>query len=171
MRTELGEDILDSRDVISKFDDLTETKEELESEVSLAQEELDRLRTKLHRSVNEDEMCELLEEVEEAQEDLDTAQAALEDFLDDSDYKLWEQLVEEGKDSPDWSYGEVLILSTYFVEYTEQFVNDCWELPKEMNSGKWPFNHLTFDWESAAEELNSDYYEIELGGYTYYIRA
>jgi hypothetical protein len=79
-------------------------------------------------------------------------------------------LAKEAECAPDWSYGETLIRRSYFVDYTEQLINDCYELPKEMNSGQWPFRHMTIDYEAAARELEHDYTSVDFDGVEYLIR-
>lgn len=62
----------------------------------------------------------------------------------------------------DFIHGESLIAEDYFVQYTKELVADCYELPKDMESGVWPYNNLKMDWEGAAEDLKVDYTETEL---------
>lgn len=49
--------------------------------------------------------------------------------------------------------------------------DDCYEMPKEINSGVWPWRHMTIDYEAAAEEAKQDYMEVTLSGNTFFIRA
>lgn len=76
----------------------------------------------------------------------------------------------EAECAPDWSYGETLIRRSYFVDYTAQLIDDCYELPKEMNSGQWPYRHMTIDYEAAARELEHDYTSVDFDGVEYLIR-
>jgi len=71
----------------------------------------------------------------------------------------------------DWYYGETLIHDDYFVEYTKELIKDCWELPKEFESGKWPWRHMQMNYEDAAEEAKIDYMELDFDGATYWMRA
>jgi hypothetical protein len=71
----------------------------------------------------------------------------------------------------DWAHGEVLIREDYFTDYIEELINDCYEMPKEMNSGNWPYRHMTIDYEAAADETKADYIEIDFDGVTYFMRA
>lgn len=98
---------------------------------------------------------------------------------DDADARRWdgwvelqtlEKLAKEAECAPDWSYGETLIRRSYFVDYTAQLINDCYELPKEMNSGQWPYRHMTIDYEAAARELEHDYTSVDFDGVEYLIR-
>jgi hypothetical protein len=82
-----------------------------------------------------------------------------------------EKLAEEASGSPDWNYGETLIRESYFTDYIEQLIDDCYEMPKELNSGEWPWRHVTVDYEAAAEEAKADYIECDFDGETYLIRG
>ena len=102
------------------------------------------------------------------------ANDALENFnqsYDKDELDTLNEVVEECEGCSDFGDGEVLIHENYFQDYIEDLVNDCWDLPKEMNEGKWPWNHLEMDWAGAAEEAKQDYHEFTVSGETYYIRA
>jgi hypothetical protein len=43
-------------------------------------------------------------------------------------------------------------------------------MPKELNSGNWPYRHITVDYEAAAEEAKGDYTKVDFAGQTYLIR-
>lgn len=80
-------------------------------------------------------------------------------------------LAEKAEDSPDWRYGETLIRESYFTDYIEELIADCYKMPKEMNSSDWPWRHVTIDYEAAADEAKDDYIECDFDGVTYLIRA
>lgn len=80
-------------------------------------------------------------------------------------------LAQEAEDSPDWIHGETLIRRSYFVDYIAELINDCYEMPKEMNSGQWPYRHMTMDYEAAANEAEQDYMSVDFDGVEYLIRA
>jgi hypothetical protein len=82
-----------------------------------------------------------------------------------------EKLAEEASGSPDWNYGETLIRESYFTDYIEQLIGDCYEMPRELSSGEWPWRHVTVDYEAAAEEAKADYIECDFDGETYLIRG
>lgn len=81
------------------------------------------------------------------------------------------KLAKDAEDSPDWQYGETLIRESYFTDYIEQLIDDCYEMPKELKSGGWPYRHMTIDYKAAAEEAKADYTEVDFDGITYLIRA
>ena len=44
-------------------------------------------------------------------------------------------------------------------------------MPKEMERGEWPYNHLTLNYKAAADEAKQDYAEVEFLGTNYLIRS
>jgi hypothetical protein len=81
-------------------------------------------------------------------------------------------LASEAESSPDWAYGEQLIHDSYFVEYTEQLIDDCYpEVSKALASSEWPMRHLKLDIQQAAGELKQDYVDVTFNGSTYWIRG
>lgn len=81
---------------------------------------------------------------------------------------------EAGGASSEWEHGESLIRDTSFVQYTKDLIADCYDdIPTSgRNHGdRWPYNHITIDYEAAAEELKQDYTTVEVGGVTWYIRG
>ena len=86
--------------------------------------------------------------------------------------KALKELADQGQsESSDWIHGETLIRRSYFVDYTEELINDCYDMPKQMHSGDWPFRHITIDYEAAAKELEQDYASIDFDGVEYLIRS
>lgn len=81
-------------------------------------------------------------------------------------------LVTEAESSPDWTYGETLIRDDYFIEYTEQLIDDCYpEVSKALASSAWPMTCLKMDYEQAARDLKVDYFDVTFNGSTYWIRG
>lgn len=80
-------------------------------------------------------------------------------------------LAAEAESSPDWTYGEQLIRRSYFVDYIAEIIDDCYELPKELTSGNWPYRHITIDYKAAADEAEQDYMSVDFDGVEYLIRA
>lgn len=76
-----------------------------------------------------------------------------------------------GESSPDWQYGTSLIRDSYFTEYIRELIHDCYEMPKELDSGAWPFRHMKIDYQAAADEARADYFELDFNGVTYLVCA
>jgi hypothetical protein len=125
------EDVIDSRDVIARLDELESCRDDHETDP-----------TGGHFS------------------DEDAAELA-----------ALRALADEAEDSSDWIHGETLIRRSYFVDYIAELINDCYEMPKEMNSGQWPYRHMTIDYEAAANEAEQDYMSVDFDGVEYLIRC
>jgi hypothetical protein len=71
----------------------------------------------------------------------------------------------------DWQYGEPLIRRSYFETYIGELIDDCYSIPKDIDTNSWPYRHLSFDLDAAAEEAEQDYTEVNFGGVEYLIRS
>ena len=78
---------------------------------------------------------------------------------------------EQAEGYSDWESGETLIRESYFTDYIKELIDDCYELPKEFNSGAWPWRHMTLDYQAAADEAQYDYTRIDFDGVDYLIRS
>ena len=150
-----SDNVIDSRDIIARI-------EELESEL---QSEFDeRLEAGTTGFTDFDTWLEVT-----ADSDNESAKF---NYCDEAkEYLSLKALAEEGENSPDWFHCETLIHDNYFTQYIEELINDCYEMPKEMNSGAWPWRHITIDYEAAADEAKQDYFSLDFDGETYWIRA
>jgi hypothetical protein len=66
---------------------------------------------------------------------------------------------------PDWKHGCEMIADYYFVEYAQQLAEDMGAIDRE---AAWPACHI--DWEAAADSLRMDYFSVEFGNTTYWVR-
>lgn len=147
-------DVIDSRDIIDRI-------EELEGTLQAAHEE-----ALADASTNLD-----FEEWVEAVY-ADAGPAHCHEYHGEAEeYRELKALEGQAESSPDWQYGESLINEDYFTDYIEELIKDCYEMPKDMNSGNWPWRHMVMDYESAAEEAKVDYMEVSFWGNTFLIRA
>ena len=141
------QDILDSRDVIARF-------EELESE--------------------REALVEAVEEVpDDSEEDpagieLLNAQQALCDW--DAEYraelKALSDFISEGSD--EWRHGGTLIRDSYFEDYARELAEEIGATDEKAAHGR-PLNCI--DWEQAARELQMDYTSADFDGVTYWYRG
>lgn len=153
-----SQDILDSRDIIERIEELQGEREALQDELDEAIECV-----KYHHDGELDEQGEYPEHIAYR-----SCRDALADWDGADELATLEALASEGEASPDWSYGETLVRESYFVEYIEQLIDDCYEVPK---STEWPYRHMTLDYEAAAQEARQDYLEVDFDGVTYLVRA
>lgn len=66
----------------------------------------------------------------------------------------------------EWHTGAILIRDSYFTTYAKDLAVD---LGMSVVDAGWPANHI--DWESAIEELQNDYIEVDYGGISYWLVA
>ena len=67
-------------------------------------------------------------------------------------------------DSEEWSYGVQLIRYSYWVEYVEELLYDCGELPRTIP------DYIVIDWEATANAIAYDYSIVDFDGVDYYLR-
>ena len=139
------QDVIDSRDVIKRIEELEAEKQELEEIL--------------------DGLVKEWGEVEEKEE----AAEALIEWKDNygEELEVLKKLAKDGEDyAPDWIHGAGLIHEDYFTEYCEELCKDIGDIPKEL---PWYIaNHI--DWDGVADEIKQDYTEIDFDGETYYVR-
>lgn len=176
MSFNIGDDIIDSRDVEKRIDELeydVETfRDELQEAVDEASEKLSDLESDRAEAMNEGwaTQVEVIDgELEEAREALAEAEAELtkhnELYEDEQEElnKLREFRDEVKPYCPDWRHGATLISEDYFVEYIEERCRECGDVPREMPG--YIVNNI--NWEGVASDLKDDYGEAEIDGYTY----
>lgn len=139
--------VIDSRDVIERIETLQDEREALQSDID---------------NCSADDR-EAFAKLSGALQDWDEANGA--------ELKTLLALQSGAEGSPDWMHGETLIREDYFADYIRELISDCYEMPKELESGEWPWRHVTVDYESAADEARADYIEADFDGVTYLIRA
>lgn len=158
------DNIIDSRDIIDRIEELEEfieggvsSKEEyiaeLESEIEELQEE----------NPEDDRIVEIHEEIEEIQGDIEEIRSSEES----EELAILKGVNEEGENySSDWKYGETMIHDDYFEEYAQELAADLGDYRADQ---PWPMNCI--DWEMAANELKMDYTSIDYDGVSYWVRS
>jgi hypothetical protein len=99
---------------------------------------------------------EYLDWEKESGQELDELESLLSDLCGYGGDHQWEG---------DW-YPATLIAEGYFTEYAEDFAIDIGAVKRD---APWPNTHI--DWEAAAEDLKSDYSEVDFDGSTYFYRG
>ena len=155
-----SEDVIDSRDVIARIDELESERQDLVDEVDSA------VQTVADASDDTSALSE--EEVEEAREALDKANDALSEWDADNAEELatLTALAEEGGSSPDWPHGETLIRYSYFKESAQQLAEDIGAINP---NASWPNDCI--DWDEATRQLKFDYSSVDFDGVEYWIRS
>lgn len=163
------DEIIDSRDVISRIEELEGERDSYQDDLDSATKNLRTAEASLAEVDADDENFEdLTDEVDEATEEVEVQQELLDDW--DRDYgdelKALKAFAEEAEGyCEDWRHGATLIHQDYFTEYAEQLADDLGGVNREST---WPNNHI--DWEAAADDLRQDYTAVEFDGTTYWVR-
>lgn len=157
------QNILDSRDVIERLEELQMVRETYVEEI----EDCENTAKDTGDERTQDEHNAADAALAEAR----AALVAWDAGDDGNELRALIALAEEGENSPDWNYGETLIREDYFTSYIEELIADCYPTSKEMNSGDWPWRHMSLDYDAAADEARADYFELDFAGVTYLLRA
>ena len=135
-------DVLDSRDLQKRLDEL------------------------------ENELEELIEELEDAEEEneetsIEDAKQAIKEWKDENREELDELLSLKDISGAEWDYGITFIAEEDFEEYAQELAADLYG--EEIRNAHWPFDCI--DWEQAADALRQDYSAIDYQGTTYLFRS
>ena len=162
-----SDDVIDSRDVISRIDELTDERTTLAD----AAEEARAAFLEAAGVDYKEATAELIEEksLQDAEDAILAADAALMEWDNDSDgqeLKALQALAEQAEGyAGDWQHGAALIRDSYFEDYARQFAEDIGAVKDDAG---WP--NTCIDWKQAAEELQQDYTSVEFDGVTYWVR-
>ena len=154
--TDIGQDIIDSREVQELYDDLVSEQEDLEQGIKDARADLKLAREEYDPEEGDDDVDEALTALDEAEQELEHFNVEYSGIMREIEDAM-EQI-------SDWQYGETLIHERHFEEYVEEMLKDCGELPRDI---PW---YIIIDWEQTAKNVKMDYSEIDLNGHTYLAR-
>lgn len=178
-----SEDIIDSRDVIARIDELESDIsgweedigdhrieiEDKESEIEDLESEIEELNKGDHDDVvemiaeRENNIAALRSDISDIEENITTIGYDIEEAQEE--LSPLKSLAEEAEGySADWNYGQALIRDSYFEEYAQQLAEDIGAIHRPA----WPCDHI--DWEAAADALKMDYTQIDFDGVDYWIR-
>ena len=154
------DDVIDSRDVIARIEELESERQDLVEAVEGAQETL---------TDAQDDTSALSDDPEEIsglEEALQTAKDDLKEWDADNAEELatLTALAEEGGSSPDWPHGETLIRYSYFKEYAQQLAEDIGAIHP---NASWPNDCI--DWDEATRQLKFDYSSVDFDGVEYWM--
>lgn len=144
-----SDNMLYSRDVEKRLEELEDEKSDLESALSELKEELE-------GETDEEEHKDIKAQIESAEKELeewgDDEYKALKAFWDDIEGYV--------------SEGETLIRDSHFADYAREYCNDVFgmsEIPDLLQNN--------INWEGVAEDLQADYSSAEWDGITYWFSA
>lgn len=164
-------DILDTRDLEKRRQELVDEQEVLEMTISDAEEAVAAAREYLE-DFEEPENCDtagvvakLQEDLRDAESNLQEAKVALEDFLASDDGAELRELNDLEGEISEWRYGETLIAEEDFTEYCQQLCEDTGDIPQDLP------HYIVIDWEATAKNLKMDYSSCEYQGTEYLYRS
>jgi uncharacterized protein (UPF0335 family) len=167
-------DVIDSRDIIERIEELEGERDSLQSDYDEALEAFNEADKTLSEAEAQDERGEvdtdtLQNAKDEAHDTMIDTREALDAWNTSDEAKelaALQSVAEQAEGyASDWRHGETLIRDDYFEDYARQLAEDC-GMVKE--GAQWPNNCI--DWEQAASELQTDYTSIDFDGVTYWIR-
>jgi len=117
--------------------------------------------------IDEQEAVDEARDEWEADEDNDPADFDGEDhkILCYDDKEELEELRGLRDEISDWEDGNTLIAESYWVDYVEEMLKDCGDLPQCIPP------YIVIDWEETAENIAVDYNVVDYQGETYYVRS
>lgn len=155
----IGDDIIDSRDVIARIEELTAERDAL-------QDALDEATALLQEATGDAKRLDDLSDLDSDVIDAEKALAKWQDSDEAAELDALETLAAEGEGySPDWTHGATLVHDSYFTEYVMDMLADIGDLPRDI---PW---YIVIDREATADNVKADYFNIDLDGETYWIRA
>jgi chromosome segregation ATPase len=174
------DDIIDSRDVIERIEELENEVDSFEDDISTAEEEITDANTAIEdleseqADLDEDERDEFARLEGEIDEQRSTITGLRDDIVmhegsrDDAKEELqpFKELAEEAEGYCSWNSGEALIRDSYFMDYCRDLVSDIGDLPADLPG----YIENNIDWEGVADDLKMDYTEVDFDGVTYYVR-
>ncbi len=161
------DDIIDSRDVIARIEELEAERDAL---IEAAQEaESEAAELEAEAAQGEEVPLSLADRAADARIAANLAADVCDQWDNSSegaDLAALKALAAEAEGyASDWHHGEVLIRNSYFKDYAMQLAEDIGALNAEAS---WP--NTCIDWDQAARELQMDYSAVEFYGVTYWIR-
>ena len=120
----------------------------------------------------ETELEELIEELEGAGEENDEtaisdAKHAIDEWKDENQGELDALTALKYECGPEWKYGVAFIAEEDFEAYAQDLASDLYG--EEIRNASWPFDCI--DWKQAAASLRMDYSSIDYQGTTFLFRS
>lgn len=160
-----SDNIIDSRDIVQRFDELDSDKTDSEEAVEEAQDTFSAYQEE-HPTTEEQDETQTESDLPEA---IATAKEALTEWRssgDGEEYAAIQELIDQGKEYGDWSHGETLIADHDCEPYAQQMADEIGAVDKQ---AAWPLTCI--DWAQAADELKADYMEVDFDGSPYWMRS
>lgn len=128
------EDIIDSRDVIARVEELEDTFNELLEQVNAQGWVVAKMPHGWHLLHDDDDPCAAPRHVCDHEPEaiaFAAQQCGIAVDIDEvAELYTLRALVEQCESYGDWEHGETLIRESYFTEYIEDLIDECYSLPK-----------------------------------------
>jgi hypothetical protein len=163
----LNDNIIDSRDIIQRIEDLRAQRDSLQDEINSITDAVVDARDELDDNEAEDRRQALEDVFEGLNEDLQRAVSNLFDFDAENheEVTMLSAINDEGQGYGDWEHGTTLIRETHFIDYCRELVVDIGAMPRDFP------DYIVIDWEATADNLKVDYTTVDINGTDYYYRA
>jgi chromosome segregation ATPase len=148
---------IDTRDLQKRLDELTELKDA----IKLAENELEDAKESRSAAESEAGTKRAEEDIEDKEADLEAAKDA---FGSDEQDEL-NELENLESEISEFRSGETMIPVNDFEEYTQEMLEDCGDIPKNLPG------YIVIDWEQTANNIKVDYTEVTYQGEEYLVRA
>lgn len=153
-----SDDVIDSRDVIARIEELESDRDALQSALDDAKEALANLPPGAARAALR---VDAKDAINNAQEELD----AWQDSDDARELKALEALQDEAQGyCPDWRHGAALIRESYWISYCQEMLEDIGDIPRDLPG------YIVIDWDATADNIRADYTKVDFDGVPYLIR-
>lgn len=156
MKTLDTRDLNDRKIELEGYRDALDTARALLAELKEQKAEID-----LNQGVASDSSWNKATEISEAESAVESAEI---DFGEAEAEELAELETLEDEIS-EWRHGETLVRDCDFVDYVEEMLKDCGDLPKDI---PW---YIAIDWQKTADNIAMDYSIVTYQGQDYYVRS
>lgn len=153
--------ILDTRDLAKRLEELRDERTDLVDAIGSAQEEYDNQENIIPETNDELEETNLV--LEELKDDLISAKLALTDWDIDNKEEL-DELENLESEISEWNYGATLIDESDFTEY-------CQDLAEDIGAVGVNVHWIVIDWDATADNLKADYTTVTYQGTDCLVRA
>lgn len=159
-----NQDIIDSRDVIARIEELESERDSVSCDLASAEQELEAARAAASTHPEDEDV---IAEMQDREADRDSAHDELVQWDEDYAAELKALKDFEAEGNSEWRHGETLIRESYFKNYAQELAEDIGAI--NTDTAGWP--NRCIDWDQAADELQMDYTSADFDGVTYYYRS
>lgn len=157
---------LDTRDLNKRLEELNDIEtqiNDIEEEITSVKDEILQLEED-HMKCDAEVSDDLSDDIVDAKDRLEGLENELDDCRSDYDEGEHDELKDMENNISGFSDGVQLIPEDEFVEYVQELLVDCGDLPDNI---PW---YITIDWDDTAHNIRHDYSSIDYQGESYLYR-